>query len=50
MNDHDAMWAVAALVEQYCRTQITSVEAMNYIAQVVGANRIEHLDAKEQGA
>ena len=48
MNDHEAMEAVAALVEQYCRTQISSVEAMNYIAQVAGANKISHEEAKEQ--
>ena len=39
---------IQIVIDQYCRTQITSVEAMNYIAQVVGANKIEHEEAKEQ--
>jgi hypothetical protein len=48
MNDHEAIDAIDAVLEQYSRTQVTSVQAMNYIAQIVGANKISHNEVKEQ--
>jgi hypothetical protein len=42
MNDHDAMEAINAILEQYYRTQLNSVEALHQIAAVAGANKIDH--------
>ena len=50
MNDHDAMEAVNAVLEMYFRAQVDSANALTQIAQISGANKISHQEAKEQGA
>ena len=42
MNDHDAMTAINAVLEQFYRTQLNSYEALNQIAAITGANQAEH--------
>ena len=42
LNDHDAMEAVDAVLEQYFRGRLNPYEALNQIAQITGANKIEH--------
>jgi hypothetical protein len=47
MNDHDAMEAITAILEQYYRTQLNSTEALHQIAAVAGHNAIQHAEAKK---
>ncbi|MBT2537256.1 hypothetical protein [Arthrobacter sp. ISL-69] len=47
MNDHDAMEAVSAVLEQYYRAQLNSTEALHQIAYIIGQNAIDHAEAKK---
>jgi hypothetical protein len=46
MSDYDAMEAIYAVLEQYYRTQLNSVDALNQIAAIAGANKISHVEQK----
>lgn len=46
MNDHDAMTAINAALEDYYRGRITDHEAVTRIAQIAGENHIDHQESK----
>lgn len=48
MNDHDAMEAINAVLEQYFSGRIGRFEALQKISRISGQNVIEHAKAKEQ--
>jgi len=46
MNDHDAMTAINAALNEYFTLGLTAVEALHKIAQISGRNATEHEAAK----
>lgn len=46
MNDHDAMDAVIAVMDNYIYDRITASAALVEIARITGANKIQHEQAK----
>jgi len=46
MNDHEAMEAVNAVLEQFYRGQLDSYQALTQIARVSGENTIDHQESK----
>jgi hypothetical protein len=46
MNDHDAMTAINAVLEQYFRGQADPYQTLTQIAQISGANKTEHEEQK----
>jgi len=46
VNDHDAMTAINSILEQYFRTQLNSVEALNQISAISGANKVDHQESE----
>lgn len=48
MNDHYAIEAINAVLDECYRTTLTAHDAILKIARISGANQIEHQEAKEQ--
>jgi hypothetical protein len=46
MNDHDAMTAINAVLEQFYRSQLNSYEALNQISAISGANKVDHEESE----
>jgi len=46
VNDHDAMTAINAVLEQFYRTQLNSYEALNQISAISGANKADHQESE----
>lgn len=46
MNDHDAMTAINAVLDQWFTVKCTAVDAINEIAKISGENAIEHEETK----
>jgi len=46
VNDHDAMTAINAVLEQFYRTQLNSYEALNQISAISGANKVDHQESE----
>lgn len=46
MNDHDAMDAINAVLDDRISIGLTAVEALHKIAYISGANQIDHEQAK----
>jgi hypothetical protein len=47
MNDHDAMEAVNAVLEQFFDGEFDTAGALNRIAQISDENKISHSEAKD---
>lgn len=46
VNDHDAMTAINAVLDQWLKGEIRELRALSRIAKICGENTIEHEAAK----
>ena len=46
MNDHDAMTAIAAVLDRYFRGELTQAQTLAQVCLITGENSIDHESAK----
>lgn len=50
MNDHDAMDAINAVLDQYFRGEVDRVSVVGIVCQISGQNSFDHEKAKKAQA